>query len=251
MEPGDRADRAEEISANQDHQCDPSGTDNQKSKLIVAIDGPSGVGKSTLAKALARRLGYQYIDSGALYRAIAWKALTSGIPLNNHSEVAILARNADIRLEGDPDKLRVFVDGKDVTDEIRSPEVSRTSSIVATVPAVREAVVNNLREMSRDGGIVMEGRDIGTKVFPNAEVKLFVDAIPQVRVRRRWLEERERGRDVSLDETAAELEERDRRDRERAATPLIQAAEAVLLDTSELDIEGVIEQALRLVKSRF
>src|ERR671939_1185475 len=165
-------------------------------RLVIAIDGPSGVGKSTLGKALARRFGYLFIDSGAVYRAVARKALDKGVALDDRPGLAAIAREADIRLEGDPDHLRVFLDGREVTKEIRLPDASHASSVVATIPEVREAVVAKLREMSRAGGVVMDGRDIGTKVFPHAQVKLFLDAAPHARARRRWEEERARGRDV-------------------------------------------------------
>ena len=219
-------------------------------RIVVAIDGPSGVGKSTLSKALARRLGYLHIDSGAVYRAVALKSINAGVYLNDESGVASIVRDSDIRLEGDSDNSKILVDGCDVTTEIRSADVSRASSVVATLASVREAVVDKLREMSCKGGVVMEGRDIGTKVFPNAPVKLFLDANPAVRARRRWLEERHRGRDVTLEEIAAELEDRDRRDREREATPLVKAPDAILLDTSDLDLDSVIERALKIVKAR-
>ncbi len=219
-------------------------------KLIIAIDGPSGVGKSSLGKALARRFAYQYIDSGAVYRAVGRKALDTGVSLDEAGAVARLARASSVRLEGDPDHLKIFLDGRDVTKDIRLPDASRAASVIATIAEVREAVVEKLREMSRDGGVVMDGRDIGTKVFPNAQVKLFLEASPEERARRRWAEETERGREVSLDEVRAELEERDRRDRERAATPLVRAEDAVLIDTSNKPLDRVIDCVLEIVNSR-
>ncbi|MEN3331277.1 MAG: CMP/dCMP kinase [Blastocatellia bacterium] len=218
-------------------------------KLVIAIDGPSGVGKSTVGKALARHLGYLFIDSGAVYRAVGRKALDSAVPLDDAAAIAQIARDADIRLEGDPDHLRVFLDGREVTDEIRLPDASHASSVVATIPEVREAVVDKLREMSRAGGVVMDGRDIGTKVFPHAEVKLFLEAAPDVRAARRFLEERERGRDVTMEQINAELEERDRRDRQRAATPLVQAPDAILIDTSSMPLDRVIERVLEIIQA--
>jgi CMP/dCMP kinase len=219
-------------------------------KLVIAIDGPSGVGKSTLGKAIARRLGYLYVDSGAVYRAVALKALNSKTPLYDKEAVARIARDSIIKLEGDPDHLKVFLDGRDVTTEIRLPDVSRASSVVATIPDVREAVVEKLRDMSRAGGVVMDGRDIGTRVFPEAQVKIFLEASLDVRARRRFEEERAIGRDVSVEQIKAELEERDQRDRSRDATPLVKAEDAVLLDTSALPLDHVIERVLEIVKSR-
>ena len=218
-------------------------------KLVIAIDGPSGVGKSTLGKALARRFGYLFIDSGAVYRAVGRKALDGGVALTDATAVARIARDADIRLEGDPDHLRVFLDGREVTEAIRLPDASRASSIVATIPEVREAVVHKLRQMSRAGGVVMDGRDIGTKVFPDAQVKLFLEAAPDVRAARRFLEERERGRDVTIEQINAELEERDRRDRQRAATPLVKAPDAILIDTSSMPLDRVIERVLEIIQA--
>ena len=220
------------------------------SKLVIAIDGPSGVGKSTLGKSLARHFNYLFIDSGAVYRAVGLKALAENVPLEDQAAVARIARLADIRLAGDPDHLRVYLDGREVTSEIRQPRASHAASVVATIPAVREAVIEKLREMSRAGGVVMDGRDIGTRVFPEAQVKIFLEASPDVRAQRRCDEERGRGRAVSLAEVRAEMEARDRRDRERAATPLVKAADAILIDTSELSLDRVIDRVLEIIKAR-
>ncbi|HXI92126.1 MAG TPA: (d)CMP kinase [Blastocatellia bacterium] len=219
-------------------------------RLIIAIDGPSGSGKSTVGKAVAQRLGYLYIDSGAVYRAVGLKALETNTPLDDAAVVAHLALRSKIKLEGDPDHLRVFLDGRDVTEQIRLPGASHASSVVATIPEVREAVVEKLREMAQAGGVVMDGRDIGTKVFPDAQLKLFLDASLEVRARRRCDEERERGRDVTVAQIRAELEERDRRDRERTATPLVKAPDAVFIDTSDLPLDGVIGRALEIARTR-
>lgn len=219
-------------------------------RLIIAIDGPSGVGKSSLGKELARRLGYLYIDSGAVYRAVGRKAIEGGVNLGDSESLARIAREADVKLEGDPDNLRIFLDGRDVTREVRLPDASHAASVVATVPEVREAVVEKLRQMSLGGGVVMDGRDIGTKVFPAAQVKLFLEATPDVRAYRRWIEDRERGRDVTIEQISAELEERDRRDRGRPATPLAKAEDAVLIDTSDMDFNRVVERVLEIVRSR-
>jgi len=235
-------------------------------RLTIAIDGPSGVGKSTLGHALARELVYQYIDSGALYRAIGCLALDSGIHLDEpdagvrahdsgsgrgpdvEAAVARLARQADIVLEGTAGHISVKVNGISVTDRIRQPAASHAASVVATMPAVREAVVDKLRALGGAGGVVMDGRDIGTKVFPDAEIKLFLDASIDARTRRRWQEERQRGRDVSIEEIRSEIEERDRRDRERAATPLVKASDAILIDTSDIPFNLVVQRALEIVQ---
>jgi cytidylate kinase len=219
-------------------------------RIVVAIDGPSGVGKSSVGKAVARRLGLLYIDSGAVYRAVGLKALGSGTPLKDWLQVARAAREADIRLEGDPGNLKVFLDGREVTLDIRLPDASRAASVVATVPEVREAVVEKLRAMSRESGVVMDGRDIGTMVFPDAQVKIFLEAALDERARRRSVDERVSGRLVTLDQVREEIEERDRRDRERAATPLVKAEDAILIDTSSMPLEAVIDRVLEIVRSR-
>ena len=215
--------------------------------LVIAIDGPSGVGKSTLGKQLARRLNCLYIDSGAVYRAIGSAALDRGVGLEDANSVAELARNCRIELRADSERLCVVLDGADVTERIRRPDASRAASIVATYPHVREAVVEKLREMGQRSGVVMDGRDIGTKVFPNATVKLFLDADPRARALRRWEEERQRGRDVTFERIEEEIEERDRRDTERTATPLVRAADAILIDTSKMDIDTVTARALEII----
>ncbi|HXU38354.1 MAG TPA: (d)CMP kinase [Blastocatellia bacterium] len=216
----------------------------------IAIDGPSGSGKSTVGKAVARRLDYLYIDSGAIYRAIGRKAIDTGTRLDDAPSLAKLALESEVHLIGDPDHLRVLLDGRDVSDSIRRPDASHASSVVATIPEVREAVVDKLRKMASAGGVVMDGRDIGTKVFPDAQVKVFLDASLDVRARRRFDEERERGRDVSVEAIRAELEERDRRDRERTATPLLKAPDAVFIDTSDMPLDGVIDHVLEIVRMR-
>jgi cytidylate kinase len=218
--------------------------------LAVAIDGPSGSGKSTVGKAIARTLGYLYIDSGAVYRAVGLKALETNTSLEDSHTVAALAKQASINLEGDPDHLRVLLDGRDVTNDIRLPYASRAASVVATIPEVREVVVEKLRAMSLERGVVMDGRDIGTKVFPDAPVKIFLDASLDVRARRRCDEERGRGRDVTVEQIGVELEERDRRDTQRTATPLVKAPDAIFIDTSSMPLDRVIDQVLEIIRTR-
>jgi len=219
-------------------------------KNVIAIDGPSGSGKSAVGKAIARRLSYLYIDSGAVYRVIGLRAIETNTPLEDSRAIEKLARQTMIKLEGNPDHLRILADGRDVSSDIRLPDASHASSVVATIPAVRAVVVEKLRELARAGGVVMDGRDIGTKVFPNAQVKIFLDASIDVRARRRCDEERGRGRQVGVAEIKAELEARDRRDRQRAATPLVRADDAVLIDTSEMQLDAVIEHVLEIVRTR-
>jgi len=218
--------------------------------FAIAIDGPSGSGKSTVGKALARALSYLYIDSGAVYRAIGLKAIETGTPLNSNELLSELALGASVTLKGDPDHLRILLDGRDVTREIRLPAASHASSVVATIPGVREAVVLKLREMARERGVVMDGRDIGTKVFPDAAVKIFLDASIEVRAKRRFEEERDQGRSTTVEQIRQELETRDRRDTERTATPLVQAKDAVFIDTTKMPLSTVIEEILRVVRSR-
>ncbi len=218
--------------------------------LVIAIDGPSGVGKSTLGKALARHFNYLFIDSGAIYRALALNVIQTRTPLDDAAAITQIARAAHLKLEGEPDALRVYLNGQEVSQAIRTAEVSQAASIIAVIPAVREVVVEKLREMRRAGGLVMDGRDIGTKVFPDAEVKLFLEASPEVRAERRWREERENGREVSLEQVKIEIEERDARDRTRAATPLVKADDAILVDTSSLPLDNVIARVLEIIQRR-
>lgn len=214
-------------------------------RLIIAIDGPAGAGKSTIAREIARRLGYLFINTGAMYRAIAWKALAEGIALEDADEVGTLARHAIIELSGPVDALEVEIDGEVVTRAIVTPEISRAASIVSTIPAVRRALVARQQALGAGGGVVMEGRDIGTHVFPNADVKIFLDATAEARARRRWLEEQDRGGTcLPLGQIQVEIEERDARDRSRADSPLVQAPDALYLDSSEMTIDGVVEAIL-------
>ena len=181
---------------------------------------------------------------------LTWPESRLVADLDDASALARLERESKIVLEGDPDQLHVLIDGCDLTVEIRLPDASHAASVVATVPAVREAVVEKLREMSSEGGVVMDGRDIGTKVFPSAQVKLFLHASAEVSAERRWQEERERGRDVSFEQVKAEIEERNRRDRERKATPLVKADDAVFIETSALTLDQLLDRALEIVKAR-
>ncbi len=217
-------------------------------RVIVAIDGPAGAGKSTIARAVAARLGYIYIDTGAMYRAVALWAIETRIALDDSHKLDELARHAQIEFAAGSS--RILLNGADVTEAIRSAEVSEAASKVAALPGVRRAMVDEQRRMASDASVVMEGRDIGTVVFPEADVKIFLDAEPDVRAGRRTGELRDKGQSAELDSIARELSERDRRDRNRAEAPLMQAPDAVMVDSSGLTIEEVEETVLRIIRAR-
>ena len=219
--------------------------------FIIAIDGPSGAGKSTLGRRLARELGLLYIDTGAMYRAVALAAAREGADPSDADAVAEVARRASIRLEGDPDSLRVILDGRDVSAEIRGEGVGGAASVVSTIPEVRREMVRRQREMGARGvGVVLDGRDIGTVVFPAADVKFFLTAVPEERARRRFDEERSKAREQSFEETLADINERDRRDSTRDDSPLRIADDAVVIDTTELSIEEVFQRMLQVIRGR-
>jgi cytidylate kinase len=213
-------------------------------RLIIAIDGPSGAGKGTIARSIARRLGYRHIDTGAMYRAVAWRALRDGMDLADAAAVARIAGEAAFEVEG-----RVAIDGEDVTDRIRTPEIDEAAAIVARHPPVREVLVARQREYGEQGGVVMEGRDIGTVVFPGADVKLYLDASPDERARRRAGDAAHAlSRQTAGTETVARaLEARDRSDRTRAVSPLTLAPDAVYIDTTGVAIDDVTRQVEDLV----
>jgi cytidylate kinase len=215
-------------------------------RVIVAIDGPAGAGKSTIAQRLAARLGFTYIDTGAMYRAVALWALRQGIQTSDRHRMEQLAIAADIRLE--PGK--IFLNGEEVTEAIRAPEVTSGASEGAAIRGVRRAMVAKQRAIAEQSSVVMEGRDIGTVVFPNADIKIFLDAHPDERVRRRFQEEQAKGAAPDAAALARQLEERDRRDSTRPDSPLVQAPDAVYLDTTKLDINEVEEAILRIVRAR-
>ena len=215
-------------------------------RIVVAIDGPAGAGKSSIARRVAEKLGYLYLDTGAMYRAVALWALRLNVALDDMHRLEQLALSAAITLEG----ARVTLNGEDVSEAIRTPEVSAAASQVSAVPAVRRALVDKQRAMAESTSVVMEGRDIGTVVFPNAAVKIFLDASAEVRALRRHDELAARGAEPDQDQVARDMNERDQRDRARAEAPLVQAPDAVLLDSTTLTLEQVEEAVLRLVRAR-
>jgi cytidylate kinase len=217
-------------------------------RIVVAIDGPAGAGKSTIAKSVAARLGFVYIDTGAMYRAVALWALRAGIAETDVHKIEQLALEARITFAAGTE--RVYLNGEDVTEAIRQPEISAAASKISAISGVRRAMVQKQREMASNGSIVMEGRDIGSVVFPDARVKIFLDAPPRERVKRRHRELEGRGVTVDPNGTARDIEERDHRDRTRAEAPLMQAPDAVYVDSGGLTIEQVEEQVLKIVRER-
>ena len=223
-------------------------TDSPARKLIIAIDGPAGAGKSTIASRLARKLGYANLESGAMYRALALKAIERDISFDDENALAELARNSKIKLEPTLGGNRVLLDNRDVTQRVREADVSQAASRVSVHPKVREWMVAKQREMGLAGGVVMEGRDIGTKVFPDADVKIFLDADPVIREERRSKQQNARG--ATAETTAGELRERDRRDRTRANSPLQPAPDAAVLDSTSLSEDEVLQRVEALVEQK-
>jgi cytidylate kinase len=217
-------------------------------KLTIAIDGPAGAGKSTIASRLARKLGYVNLESGAMYRALALKAINRDVSFDDEKALAKLAEGSRIQLEPTLGGNRTLLDGHDVSSRIRERDVTEAASRVSVHPQVRAWMVAHQREMGAGGGIVMEGRDIGTKVFPDADLKIFLDADPVVREQRRMEQQKIRG-EVAAD-LAADLRERDRRDRTRAASPLVAASDAVVIDSTKLSEDDVLERIEKLVEKK-
>lgn len=220
---------------------------NEK-RVIVAIDGPAGAGKSTLARRVADKMGFVYVNSGAVYRAVALWALRLGVELSDMHRLEQLAKEAKIELGSGSG--RVLLNGEDITEAIGEPRVSDAASKVSAVPGVRRALLSVQREIAGNNSVVMEGRDIGTVVFPDAQVKIFLDADPAERARRRALELQEHGRDLDEQAIARELARRDERDRKRTEAPLLQAPDAELVDTTGLTLDQVEEIVLRKVRAR-
>lgn len=219
-------------------------------RLIIAIDGPAASGKSTTAQRLALRLGYIYLDTGAMYRACALQAQISGVSLEDEDAVAAMLKDIDVRIETSGEKNVILLGGKDVSEDIRANAISKLSSDISALPAVRYRMVELQRQMGARGGVILDGRDIGTFVFPDADIKFFLTASPEIRARRRWLELQKKGINKEYDEVLRELEERDRNDAGRALAPLSIAEDAIVIDTGDMSVEEQVDTLHSLVLAR-
>lgn len=218
--------------------------------MIIAVDGPSGAGKSTLGKMLAKKLGLLYLDTGAMYRAVAFAVLEQNVS-DDKEEIIRIAENSVIELIGEPDSLKVLLNGKDISDQIRTNEVGQMASIVSTISEVRKILVKRQQELGNHGtSCVLDGRDIGTVVFPNANIKFFLTATPEARARRRFEEDLERGLNLSYEKTLEEINLRDKRDVTRADSPLSIAKDAIVVETSNLNLDEVFAKMIGIVEEK-
>ena len=226
------------------------GKSTQAKRLTIAIDGPSGAGKSTVGRALAKRLGYLYIDTGAMYRAVALKVKEKALVLGDESKLSALVSSLHITFVGKGKETAVLCNGEDVTKAIRSPEMSRLASDVSRKKVVRDALVRKQREMATGGGVILEGRDIGTVVFPDAEIKFYLDANTEERGRRRFKELAEKGMEVDFNDTLEEVRKRDHNDMSRAISPLRKAEDAFFIDSTGRTVEEIVEEMVQRVMAR-
>jgi cytidylate kinase len=222
---------------------------NLKKKFIIAIDGPVGAGKSTIAKLVAEKLSYKYIDTGAMYRALAYKALKEGVDPRDKKSLAKLAKETKILLKKEKGDLKVYLEGKEVgSRQLRSEEIGKKASLISKVKGVRKELVRRQREMGASGGVVAEGRDIGTVVFPRADFKFYLEATSQERAKRRYQELKERSCPVNFREIKKEIEKRDRNDRSRKISPLRKAKDAILIDSTNMSVEEELKEILKVIE---
>ena len=219
-------------------------------KIAVAVDGPAGAGKSSISKLVAKKLGYLYIDTGAMYRSVTWAVLHNHIDVNNQKAVEALLPDLDLTMEASDDSCKVFIAGQDVTDFIRTPQVNNAVSIVASYKGVRQYLVERQRLMAEAGGVILDGRDIGSVVLPNAELKIYLTASVEARAMRRYLEVKGTVNEQTLEDIKDSVMQRDDMDKNRKESPLIQVEDAVLVDSSEMTFDETVEHILHLVQER-